>query len=78
MNEEMETTNDEQTIDDMVKRAEALVPLRDVIAVVKKHFSDMHDNLPKRSPLEQGIIGGFITSLELELKKDLKDLQGDK
>ena len=73
--DDMETTNDESTIDDMVKRAEVLVPLRDAIEVVKNHFSQMHEQLPNRSAVQQEIIGGFITSLELEIKKDLKDLQ---
>ena len=71
----METTSDEQTKIDTIKRNGVLVPLREAIAVVQKHFNEMHDQLPNRNSLEQHIIGGFITSLELEIKKDLKELQ---
>lgn len=66
---------DEKTKIDMVNRTVVLVPLRDVIEVVKKNFNEMHDQLPNRNPMEQHIIGGFITSLELEIKKGLKELQ---
>jgi len=67
--------NDEKTLIDMEKRAEVLVPLREVLSIISNHYTEQHERLPNRRPSEQEIIGGFITSSELELKKELKDLQ---
>ena len=74
MDNEMENL-EEQVKQDEAKRAEATVKLREVIGVFNKHFDAIREQLHSRSPLEQGIIGSFLVSTELEIKKDLKELQ---
>lgn len=47
----------------------------EVIECIKKHFNIVNDSLPNRNNGEQNIIGNFVTVLESELKKEIKQLK---
>lgn len=47
----------------------------EVIECIKKNFNLVSDTLPNRNSSEQNIIGNFITVLESELKKEIKQLK---
>lgn len=57
------------------KRNGKMVNKTEVLEVIKKHFDDALIGVKLRSESEQTIIGNFLTSLELELKKDIKSLK---
>ena len=65
---------DEKTISDQKARENKKVRLLDVINVIKDNFNFQYNQLEKRTAEEQVIIGSLINSLELEIKKDLKEL----
>ena len=65
---------DEQAIKDQKARENKTVRLLDVINVIKDNFNFQYNQLDKREPNEKVIIGSLINSLELEIKKDLKEL----
>ena len=47
----------------------------EVIECIKRHFNIVNDSLPNRNSGEQNIIGNFVTVLESELKKEIKQLK---
>lgn len=47
----------------------------EVIECIKRHFNIVNDSLPNRNNGEQNIIGNFVTVLESELKKEIKQLK---
>lgn len=48
---------------------------REVIECIKKKFNAINESIPRRNVDEQNIIGNFITVLESELKKEIKQLK---
>lgn len=48
---------------------------REVIECIKKKFNVINESIPRRNVDEQNIIGNFITVLESELKKEIKELK---
>lgn len=42
------------------------------VRIVKRLFNEHHVKLSNRPVKEQGVIGDFLTVLEMELKKELK------
>ncbi|MGR3221295.1 MAG: hypothetical protein ACUZ8H_15980 [Candidatus Anammoxibacter sp.] len=65
---------DKKTQSDMAARNEATVRVKDVMSIIDKHFDDARAQFKNRSPQEQEIIGSFLVTTELELKKDIKNL----
>lgn len=65
---------DPQAIFDERERSTKTVSKQKVLKVIKDSFEFAHEQLKGRTPEEQSIIGNFITTIELELKKDLKAL----
>lgn len=51
------------------------VLLKDVLDVIKTNFEFIHLQIKARSLEEQTIIGDTLTTLELEIKKELKDIK---
>ena len=47
----------------------------EVIECIKKQFNIVNNSLPSRDNFEQNIIGNFVTVLESELKKEIKQLK---
>lgn len=47
----------------------------EVIECIKRHFNFINNSLHNRDNDEQNIIGNFITVLESELKKEIKQLK---
>lgn len=67
-----------QTETDESKRDEIKVLLKDVISIVKENFDQKMKQLEGRSSQDQTIIGNTLTTLEIELKKDIKNLANGK
>jgi len=75
MTEPIKLPQNKQAIIDEQARGRKMVPLLDVLNIVKSNFNHHHNQLEKQRTIEeQTIIGGVITVIELELKKDLKEL----
>ena len=55
-------------------RDNQLVKLKDVLDIIKGNFDFIHVQMNGRSREDQMILGGTITTLELEIKKELKQL----
>jgi hypothetical protein len=64
-----------QTQLDEIRRKNVLINKESVLEIVKKHFEDAHNSLSKRPNYDQIVLGAFITTLETELKKDLKQIK---
>ena len=64
----------DEIMEEEQKRDTANVTLREVLNIVKGTFEFYHKQLVGRTETDQRIIGDFLTSIELELKKDLKGL----
>ena len=60
---------------DEQRRKTYLINRDDVLSIIKQHFQEVHDSLKIRSTYDQTILGGCITCLESEIKKDLKALK---
>lgn len=76
-NKEIDTEaldNDPSAAADERERLTKMVPKQKVMETVKKSFEFAHEQLAGRTLSEQSIIGNMLTTLELELKKDLKAL----
>jgi hypothetical protein len=59
---------------DDLSRSKEMVLLQKVLTVIKDNFSDAHNQMKGRSQSDQTIIGGTLTSLEIEIKKEIKEL----
>jgi len=70
----MNITEEQETERQELESAKEMVLLKDVLTIIKDNFNDIHNQMKGRKGHEQEIIGGTITSLELEIKKDLKVL----
>ena len=66
--------NDPNAVFDERERSSKMVPKQKVMETVKKSFEFAHTQLAGRTPEEQTVIGNMLTTLELEMKKDLKAL----
>jgi len=62
----------EQHEKDELIRSEEKVKLEQVLKIIKGNFNDMHNQMKGRTSADQMIIGGTLTSLELEIKKEIK------
>ncbi len=54
------------------ERLGKLVVKTQVLKLIKIHFAEAIEKTKLRSPAEQNIIGNNLTSLEIELKKEIK------
>ena len=57
------------------KRNSKMLNKTEVLEVIKRHFEDALNGIKLRPESDQVLIGNFLTSLELELKKDIKSLK---
>ena len=57
-----------------MERDNQSVLYREVLDIIKDNFDDMHNQMKGRSNDDQLIIGGTLTTLELEIKKEIKML----
>lgn len=66
----MNITHDHEQI-----RTTTMINKTEVLEMIKTHFSDALTGLKLRKKSEQTIVGDLLTSLELELKKEIKSLK---
>jgi hypothetical protein len=59
---------------DNAHRESKLLKKTEVLKTVNSHFEDAIKKLKNRSAYDQTIIGNLLTTIELELKKDIKQL----
>lgn len=68
----MEDISQEQL--DSAARERKVLKKHEVLNVVNDNFSQAINSLKKRSAYDQTVIGNLLTTIELELKKDIKKL----
>lgn len=66
----MEEITQEETI-----RDNQVILLKDVLNVIKSNFDFIHTQIKGRRLDEQTIIGDTLTTLELEIKKEIKEIK---
>ncbi len=60
---------------DEASRKLQLISKEEAIETIKNHFELAHKQLLIRSAYDQTILGNLLTCLELEIKKDFKQLK---
>lgn len=68
----MEDISQEQL--DSAARERKVVKKQEVLKAVNDNFSQAINSLKNRSAYDQTVIGNLLTTIELELKKDIKKL----
>lgn len=60
---------------DNARRNRTVINKHDVLEVIENHFLDAINSLKIRSSYDQTIMGNYTTTLEIELKKKIKQLE---
>lgn len=61
--------------EECLRRESIYVNKHEVLRVIKEQFDIINSSLPNRDSFEQNIIGNFVTVIESEIKKEIKQLK---